>query len=155
MKESKSYVKLQGEAARKGLELSALEMVPKHKTLAEFDAEEKQERGISVLPYLPSHIRNMWERMDAQQVQMHNMIESYGKRIRSEMQVIQEPLSTIGQEIVKRSGKPFKGGETIVRVTSIVDHPHIDGHAFSYDYLDEHGNTLSSYISIASAKLAI
>lgn len=64
-----------------------------------------------------------------------------------------DPMKWLGKRITKRSGKPFKGGETVVKAIGIIAHPELPGDfAFEYEY-DAGRHVAKSYCRLSTCQL--
>lgn len=108
--------------------------------------DDLSHRGQRVMSALPDNIQYMWQKRDEMNDKILAEISRVEKRIDKTLCEINDPLHAIGKQVVKKSGKPFKGGEELVRVTGITKHPHTEGYAFTYNYSEDNGQLAQSYI---------
>ncbi|QIW91168.1 hypothetical protein COHAPHLL_00332 [Vibrio phage V09] len=111
--------------------------------------DDLSHRGQRVMSALPDNIQFMWQKRDEMNEKILAEISCIQNRIDKTLCEINDPLHAIGKYVAKKSGKPFKGGEDIVKVTGITRHPHVDGYAFTYNYSEEDGTLAQSYIHTA------
>ncbi|AGN30302.2 hypothetical protein VPFG_00303 [Vibrio phage nt-1] len=107
------------------------------------DAYQSDQR---LMAALPENVRFMWQKRDEMNEAVFAEISRIEKRIDKTLCEINDPLHAIGKRVVKKSRKPFKGGEDVVRVTGITKHPEIDEYAFTYNYSKDDGSLGQSYI---------
>ncbi|QBX06214.1 hypothetical protein vBValMR10Z_299 [Vibrio phage vB_ValM_R10Z] len=108
--------------------------------------DDLSHRGQRVMSALPDNIQYMWQKRDEMNEKILAEISCIEKRIDKTLCEINDPLHAIGKDVVKKSGKPFKGGQDIVRVTGITKHPYTEGYAFTYNYSEDNGQLAQSYI---------
>ncbi|ALP47506.1 hypothetical protein phiST2_0123 [Vibrio phage phi-ST2] len=106
-------------------------------------------RGQRVMSALPENIQFMWQKRDELNDKILAEVSRVEKQIDKTLCEINDPLHAIGKYVAKKSGKPFKGGEDIVKVTGITKHPYTEGYAFTYNYSEDNGQLAQSYIHTA------
>lgn len=91
-----------------------------------------------------------WQQASEAKQRLEDELNEALTLLKTRAEALNNPMQFIGKQVVKKSKKPFKGGEVEAVVTGIIAHPDLEGeYAFAYDYPNGINFTCQGYYRIS------